>query len=128
MGKTRGGTVKSTDADAGGLLLGADADGIDGDMRLAGQLLGRFGRDAGVLAAIADDHDAGDRRVPPLADRLHQGLSQAGLVAAGNEVLAQDGAAAFVVPALAVTGIPALAGCWVSFPFRRRLQRLPWAA
>ena len=70
--------VELDDADAGGLLLGADADGVDGDVRFAGQFLGRFGRCAGVLAAVADDHDAGDGRVPSLARRSAPGRLQGG--------------------------------------------------
>ena len=41
---------------------------------------------AGVEAAVANDHNAGNWRIAAFADELLQGVAQAGIVAAENQL------------------------------------------
>ena len=50
------------DGHVGRLAVGAEPDGEDGNLGFLGQLDGGIGRDAGVLAAVAEDDDARDGR------------------------------------------------------------------
>ena len=90
-GKDPGGNVEIGHADVDGLLFRPHADGVDGDVRLAGEFLRGVGRCAGVQAAVAHQHDPGNGRVPLLLQELFQGLAQAGIGAAGHEMFAPNG-------------------------------------
>ena len=87
VGKDAGGNIEIGHADIDRLLLRADADGVDRNVRLAGKFLRRVRRDTGVQAAVTDEHDAGNGRVPLLLQELLQGLAQAGIGAAGHKLL-----------------------------------------
>ena len=63
-----GDTLNATTLDARWLFLGTDADGIDRNKPIRWPLLGRVGRGAGVQSAVADNHHAGNGRVPAIAD------------------------------------------------------------
>ncbi len=73
------------DDDAGGLLVGAEADREDGDPGVLGQLDSRVGRHARVLAAIAQQDHAGDGRSPLRLDQLPERLADPRFGAGGSQ-------------------------------------------
>ena len=72
-----GGSHEIADADVGRPAIGADADGEDGNLGVAGGVDGRLRVDAGVLPAVAEQDDAGDRHRAFFVDQVAHGLAQA---------------------------------------------------
>ena len=77
--------VEAVDPDVDCLPLGADADREDRHLRLEGCFDGRLGRCAGVLPAVAEDHDSRQRRVAFLMHQLLQSVSQPCFRTGGGE-------------------------------------------